>query len=138
MSATPPPGSGYGYGYQAGPPQTTQEERTWALAGHIGSILGAWIAMAFLVPLAVLLIKGSTSPFVRHHAVESLNFQLSMLLYLIVGVLLSVLTLGVGLVVVLPVGVVLGVLWLVFVVLATVKASNGESYRYPLTIRFVS
>ena len=136
MSATPPPG--YGYGYQAGPPQTTQEERTWALAGHIGTIVGAWIAMAFLVPLAIMLIKGNTSPFVRHHAVESLNFQLSFLLYLLAGVLLSVFTLGLGLVVVVPVGIVLAVLWLVFVVLATVKASNGESYRYPLTIRFVS
>jgi uncharacterized protein len=136
MTATPPPQPPH-HGYQPGSPQTTQEERTWALASHIGSIVGAWIAMAFLAPLAVLLIRGNSSPFVRHHAVESLNFQLSMLLYLIAGVLLSLLTLGLGLVVVVPVGIVLGVLWLVFVVIATIKASNGESYRYPITIRFV-
>ena len=144
MTSPQQPGYGYGYGAQgpqgpAGPQPgtTTQEERTWALASHIGSIVGAWVAMAFLVPLAVLLIKGKDSGFVRHHAVESLNFQLSMLIYLFAGVLLALVTLGVGLIVVVPAGIVLGVLWLVFVVVATLKASNGESYRYPLTIRFV-
>jgi uncharacterized protein len=134
---TPSSGPPSGYGHSAGPLQSTQEERTWALASHIGSIVGAWLAMAFLVPLAVLLIKGNSSPFVRRHAVESLNFQLSMLLYLFAGILLSVVTLGLGLVVVAPVAIVLGVLWLVVVVIATIKASNGELYRYPLTIRFV-
>lgn len=133
---TTPQQPGYGYGpHGAGTP--SQEERTWALASHVGSIVGAWLAMAFLVPLAVLLIKGKDSAFVRHHAVESLNFQISMLIYLVVGVVLVLFTLGVGLIVVVPVGIVLAVLWLVFVVIATVKAGNGESYRYPLTIRFV-
>jgi uncharacterized protein len=138
MTTSPPPGPPSGHGQQPGAPQTTQEERTWALASHIGSVVGAWVAMAFLVPLAVLLVKGNSSPFVRHHAVESLNFQLSMLLYLFAGILLSVLTLGLGLIVVVPIGVVIGILWLVVVVMATIKASNGEFYRYPITIRFVS
>jgi uncharacterized Tic20 family protein len=94
-------------------------------------LLGAGLAMAFLVPLVILLVKGKESAFVRHHAVESLNFQLSMLIYLFVSILLALLLVGL---LILPV---LGVLWLVFVVLATIKASNGEGYRYPLTIRFV-
>ena len=112
------------------PAPASQEERNWALGSHIGCLLGAWIALAFLVPLVIMLVK-KDSPFVRAHAVESLNFQLSFLIYGFAGVLL--LFVGIGFIV-LPV---LGVLWLVFVVLATIKASNGYAYRYPLTIRFV-
>lgn len=135
MTAPPPgyeSGSQPGWGPQPGSQQTTQDERTWALASHIGCVVGAWIAMAFLVPLVILLVKGKESAFVRYHAVESLNFQLSMLIYLFASILLAFVLVGL---LILPV---LGVLWLVFVVLATIKASNGEGYRYPLTIRFVS
>jgi uncharacterized protein len=143
MTAPPPPGQP-GWEAQPGqpgwgarpdqpppPPQSQQDERTWALASHIGCIVGAWVALAFLVPLVVLLIKGKESAFIRHHAVESLNFQLSMLIYGFVGFLLIFVGIGIF---ILPV---LGVLWLVFVVIATLKASNGQGYRYPLTIRFV-
>ncbi len=120
---TAPPGP------QTGP--TTSEERNWAVASHIGCIVGAWIALAFLVPLVIMLVK-KDSPFVRRHSVESLNFQISMLIYGFVGFLLIFVGIGI---IVLPV---LGVLWLVFVIMATLRASNGYDYRYPLTIRFVS
>ncbi len=128
----PPPSYGPGPGGQPHPSGTTQEERTWALGSHIGCILGAWIALAFLVPLVIMLVKGNESAFVRAHAVESLNFQLSMLIYGFVAVLLAFVLIGF---LILPV---LGVLWLVFVVIATMRASEGNPYRYPLTIRFVS
>jgi uncharacterized Tic20 family protein len=88
--------------------------------------------MAFVVPLLVMLVKGKESGFVRAHAVESLNFQLSMLIYGFVGFLLIFVGIGV---LVLPV---LAVLWLVLVVIATMRASEGRLYRYPVTIRFVS
>jgi hypothetical protein len=29
------------------------------------------------------------------------------------------------------------VMWFVLVIIATVKASAGETYRYPMTIRFI-
>jgi uncharacterized Tic20 family protein len=134
---TPPPGEGdpYGYGQPAAP---TSEERNWALAAHVGSLVAAWFALAFLAPLIVLLVKGKDSAFVRRHAVESLNFQLSMLIYLGIAFVLALVTLGIGLVIIVPVAIVVGIVYLVVVILATVKASNGEDYRYPLTIRMVS
>ena len=131
----PPPPSSSGWGPPTGeasyPSAPTQDERTWALVSHIGCLLGAWLAMAFIVPLVIMLTKGTQSSFVREHAVESLNFQLSMLIYGVVGVVLAFVLIGF---VVLPV---LAVLWLVFVVMATVRANEGRPYRYPLTIRFV-
>jgi uncharacterized Tic20 family protein len=126
-----PPARGPGPSEPPHPSGTTQDERTWALLSHVGCIIGAWAAMAFLVPLVIMLVKGKDSAFVREHAVESLNFQLSMLIYGLVGFVLVFVVVGF---VVLPV---LAVMWIVFVILATMRASDGQPYRYPVTIRFV-
>ncbi len=108
------------------------EERTWAGAAHWSIYVATLVGLSFLGPLLVMLIQGNKSAYVRQHAVESLNFQLSLLIYAIVsGVLVLVL---VGIVLLLAVGL----MWLIFPILATIKASAGEPYRYPLTIRLVS
>ena len=115
---------------------------TWGGAAHWSALVAAFVAMAFLGPLIVFLIKGNDSAYVRAQSAESLNFQLSMLIYGvvggIVGVLVSILTLGLGLIVFIPLILVFGVLWLVFTIIGSVKSANGEMYRYPLTIRMVS
>jgi uncharacterized protein len=110
---------------------TTAEERNWALGAHLSAIVGAWLFLGFIGPLVVLLIQGNRGAFVRAHTVEALNFNLSILLYAIVGGVLTFIL--VGFVVLAAVGI----LWLVCTVLASIKASHGESYRYPLTIRLV-
>ncbi len=119
------PGGGYGY---AAP---TPEERNWALAAHLGTFVAALVALAFLCPLVVMLTKGQESAFVRRHAVESLNFQISLLIYLAVSAVLILLLIGFLLM------IAVGVFALVTVILASIKAANGEEYRYPLCIRLV-
>ncbi|ANH40207.1 hypothetical protein I601_3808 [Nocardioides dokdonensis FR1436] len=137
MSDAPPP-------YQPQPPHQpphqppyqqgglTPEERTWGGAAHWSALVGAFVALAFLGPLLVLLLKGSTSPYVRRQAVESLNFQLSMFIYGAISFVLIFVLVGILL---LPV---VGLLWLIFTIMGSVKTANGEEYRYPLTIRMVS
>ncbi|HET6561357.1 MAG TPA: DUF4870 domain-containing protein [Marmoricola sp.] len=110
----------------------SQEERTWAWIAHAGCFVGAAVAMAFLVPLVIMLVKGGTSPFVRRHAVESLNFQISVLIYAAVSIVLALVLIGFFLL------AALGVLYVVAVILGTVRAANGQEFRYPLTIRLVS
>jgi uncharacterized Tic20 family protein len=114
------------------PQAPTQEERTWAWISHAGCFVGAWLAMAFLVPLVIMLVKGGSSPFVRRHAVESLNFQITVLIYAVVSIVLALVLIGFLLL------AALGVFYLVVVILATVRASNGQEFRYPLTLRLVS
>lgn len=112
----------------------TREERNWgmlshilALSGYIGIPLGNVIA-----PLIVYLMKKDESPFVAEQSRESLNFQISMSIYgLISGVLVVVLIGFLLLAVVWVAGVIL-------TIIASVKAANGEAYRYPLTIRLIS
>ena len=52
-----------------------------------------------------MLTVGNESPFVRRHAVESLNFQISLLIYGAAALLFSIVTIGLGLIIVIPVGI---------------------------------
>ena len=88
--------------------------------------------MAFLVPLVIMLVKGGSSPFVRRHAVESLNFQVTALIYAAIGIVLAFVLIGFFLL------AALGVFSLIVVILGTVRAANGQEFRCPLTLRFVS
>jgi uncharacterized protein len=111
---------------------SVSEERNWAMAAHLGSFIAAAIAMAFLAPLAVMLMTRGRSEFVRRHAVESLNFQISTLIYAAVSVVLIFVLIGLLLL------TLLGIVWLVSVILGGVAASQGRDFHYPLNIRFIS
>lgn len=116
----------------AQPQHLTPHEVTWGGAAHWGALVAAVVALAFLGPLIVLLVKGNESAYVRRQAVESLNFQLSILIYAIVSFVLLFVVIGF---VLLPL---VGLFWLVFTIVGSVKAARGEEYRYPATIRLVS
>lgn len=133
---TPQPGPAH----SAVQPAAASDEQTWAVVAHLGSLVTAWFAFGFLAPLIVMLAKPK-SDFVRRHAVESLNFQLSMLIYSVVGGVLAfvmtVLTLGIMILIILPIALLFGAAVLAIVIWASVVASRGEFFRYPLTIRFI-
>jgi uncharacterized Tic20 family protein len=126
------------YSYSYAPVALAERDRNWAAASHWGPLAAAWLAMAFLAPLLIMLTVGNDSPFVRRHAVESLNFQISLLIYSAAAILFSIVTIGIGLIIVIPVGIAAVVAALVFLIQASIRAANGEDYRYPLTLRFVS
>lgn len=107
------------------------DERFWAGAAHWSALIAMAVAMAFLGPLLVLLLKGGDSPFVRRQAVESLNFQLTILIAGAVSAVLLFVVVGLLL---LPI---VGLAWLVFTIIGAVKASSGEEYRYPFSLRMV-
>lgn len=139
---TPPPGwsSDEHPQHRAGPapvPLRPDEERNWAILAHLSALLAALVALAFLGPLVVLLIFGSRSGYVRHHAVEALNFQITALLLGIAAILATLLTFGLGLLIIIPAALVYAVFWLVVIIVAAVRAGNGEWYRYPLSVRIV-
>ena len=119
---------------QVPPPQPSlspDQERLWGMLAHLLSFVAAYLFLGFVATLIVLLVFGPRSAFVRANAVESLNFNLTWLLYGIIGVILALLLVGIFIL------IALGIAYLVLVILASVRANNGEVYRYPLTIRFV-
>lgn len=125
------PGGGWSGGHPGGE-MVSSDDRNWAVGAHLGSIVTAWFALGLIAPLVVMLVRGGQSPWVRRHAVESLNFQINAaVLSVLFGLLIFV---GIGLVL-LPL---YGVYYLVCLVLATIAASQGREFRYPATIRVVS
>ncbi len=93
--------------------------------------MAAWLALGVLAPLIVLLVRSKDSAFVRHHAVESLNFQLNALFWIAVGLVLVVVLVGLAML------AFVGVWYVVLVVLASIRARDGEWYRYPLIVRLI-
>ncbi len=132
----PPPGSS---GQPPGGPPALRpdEERLWATLAHALSLVAAAVALGVLAPLLVLVVFGNRSSYVRHHATESLNFQLTALLLFFVGFLIALLTLGVGLIAIVPLALAYGLWYLIAVIIGSVRANNGELWRYPLTLRLV-
>jgi uncharacterized Tic20 family protein len=115
----------------AGPHDARDDARTFALAAHLSALLSVFVGALFTGPLVILLVK-KDDPFVRGHAVEALNFNLSVMLcaavVVIVGLLLPLVWLAL---------VLLAFAWFVLTCIAASKAGQGEPYAYPLTIRFV-
>lgn len=119
----------------------TAYDRQWGAGAHVAALvlalLSSWavgIAGA-LGAFGVWMIVRERSPFAAEHAKEALNFNISMFIYAAISVVLLVFTLGIGIILLAPVWVVLGLMWLVCSLIATFKAYDGRTYRYPLTLR---
>ncbi len=109
----------------------TAESRNWAVLGHLSAFVQFIGIPAFLGPLVIWLIR-KDDPFAADQAKEALNFNLSVLIYLIIAGLAILLLIGLVLLPIILIG------WFVLVIVAAVNASNSVAYRYPLTIRFIS
>jgi hypothetical protein len=133
MSSYPPPdpGSSWNPSGGGGGQLVPSEDRNWALGSHIGGVLAAYVALGFIAPLIVLLVRGNRSPFVRRHAVESLNFHIFVAVLSVISAVLVIV--GIGLVML----IVLGLYYIVGVIMGTVAASQGREFRYPVNVRLV-
>jgi uncharacterized Tic20 family protein len=122
----------------AAPAPTVNEERTWAMLGHLSAFTAFITGIGCVLgPLIVWLIKRDTMPFAGEQAKEALNFNISMIIAFAALWLFTILTLGIGLLIAFPAGLALFVGWLVLTIMAAVKANAGEHYRYPFTLRLV-
>ncbi|RKH11298.1 DUF4870 domain-containing protein [Corallococcus sp. CA053C] len=117
-----------------GSPTATTDEKTMGMLAHLGSIAGIVVGAGFLgwaVPLFLMLTKGKESSFVRAHAVESLNFQITTFIAMAISAVLMCVAVGFILV---PI---VALASIVFTVIAGLKANDGELYRYPVNLRLV-
>lgn len=128
MSQTPPPGSGYPPpGYAQPQPLRADEERTWSLLCHL-----SYFILGIIAPIIILVTLGNRSQYVRYHAVEALNFHITLWIAGLVCGLLILILIGI---VLLPILLIVGA---VFSIIGGIAAYQGQYYRYPLSIRLVS
>ena len=120
--------------YQTGGELSPQDERTWSILSHV-SVL-AWPITGFLpvAPLILWLLYKDRSPRIGFHALQSMWYQVAWLVLGTVGgflgTIFSVLTLGLGVFVVAPLALVLGLLPFAHQLYAAYKVSQGIDYRY--------
>lgn len=103
--------------------QPTSDEKTLAILSHILTLI-VWL----FAPLIIYLVKKDESQFVAAHAKESLNFQITIALACIV---LFITIIGIFLL------WIVGIIAMILVIVATIKANDGKLYRYPFTLRLI-
>ncbi len=113
--------------------QQIQDERMWGMFCHLSALAGYIIPLGFILgPVVIWSIKKMEYPFVDDQGKEAINFQISMFIYMIASAILIIIVVGILLL------IALGIFQLVMVIIASIKTNNGETFRYPLTIRFIS
>jgi uncharacterized protein len=143
----PPTGQQPAYqpGHQTQPStMSAEDERTWGAISHAGAVVAMICSagfLGFLASIAVYVIHKDRGPFVRAHAANSINIQITMFIWLVVlGILtipVALLTLGIGLLVMLPALAAAFVVAGVLHVIGAIKAYNGEWWNPPFTPQFV-
>lgn len=109
-----------------------KNESTAALFVHLSAFSTFFIPVGWIIgPLVIWLIFRDRSALVDENGKEAMNFQISFTIYSIISGILCLILIGFVLL------AIVGVLWFIYVIIATVRASEGKVYRYPLTIRFI-
>ncbi len=110
----------------------SKDERMWGMLCHISAF--AFFIFPFgniIGPLVIWLIKRDVYQFVNEQGKESLNFQISITIYALAALLLSIILIGI------PILIALFFFNFIMVVVAAIKANDGYHYRYPLSIELI-
>jgi uncharacterized protein len=124
--------------------QPSEDERRWAMFAHLSVLLGGLLSSGwaggvgyFVGPLVIWLLKRDTMPFVADQGKEALNFAITVSITCLALLLLTVMSLGVAILLTLPLLALIGIVALVFVIIGAIKANEGVAYRYPISLRLV-
>jgi len=109
-----------------------ESERNWAMLCHLSAFAGYFFPFGGIIgPLICWLSKRDESAWVNENGKASLNFQISILLYMMLAIPLCFIIIGIF------IEIFLAILEVVCVIIASINASKGERYRYPLSIPFI-
>ncbi len=112
--------------------ELSESERNWAMFCHLSAYAGFFFPFGGIIgPLICWLSRKDESQWVNQNGKASLNFQLSVLLYIVLALPLCIIIVGI------PIIMALGLLKIICIAIASVKASKGEDFRYPLSIPFI-
>ena len=104
-------------------------EDTYIMLMHLSQFAGILIPFAgFIVPILMWITQKEENSNVDLHGKNILNFMISFIIYAAVA---AITIIG------LPISLIVGILYVIFVIMATIKANNGEYWKYPLTIQFI-
>lgn len=129
---TPPPVTPEPLPPSPGPVDPATQQ--WKVILHASAFAGFLIPFGnILGPLIVWLIKKVELPLIEPEGRKVLNFQVSYMIYGVAAVIIA--TVGSCLYVPIILPLVVAIAWLVFTIIGTVKASNGEDYQFPYVLK---
>lgn len=113
--------------------QGTSGSTGWALSAHLSALLAGYVIPFgnILAPMVIWLMKKEEDPFVARHALEAMNFQITVLLALLLCIPLMLVLIGIPLMILIAIG------QIVLCIIACVAAGSGQTYEYPFTMRLV-
>jgi len=115
-----------------GPETQEQQTRQWACLLHLSIGAGFAVPIAGLaVPIAIWQLKKSELPGIDAHGKNAVNWIISKLIYFVICLVLCFVFIGI------PLLIALGVVAVIFPMVAAIKANNGEVWKYPMAITFV-
>lgn len=109
-------------------PELTNEQKVLSLCAYLVPLV---TNSNFLAPLIIWLLKKGEDAYTEQHAKESLNFQITYLIFAVISYISIFLIVGF---ILFPAVI---ITYLVFSILACVKAYKGEEYKIPICIRFI-
>ena len=115
-------------------PLSESDERLWATLTHISGLVGVVVFGGFLGwvgPLIAYLVLRQRSAYVTEHAKSALNFQITMVIAAVIAAFLWIVLIGFLL------SIAVGVVVIIFSIMAAIAANKGQPYKYPLSINFV-
>jgi len=100
--------------------------------GHLSALAGYVIPLGGLFgPLILWLVNRDRHSFIDEQGKEAVNFRLTMYLYYMASLVLVLVVIGLALV---PL---LCLVDLLLIIVAGIRTSRGEHFRYPLTVRII-
>lgn len=112
---------------------SNKDENMWAMLCHLSALVGFVIPFGNVIaPLIIWILKKDEFPHVDDQGKEALNFQISITIYFVIGIILVFVAIGI---VILPL---IALFALIMIIVASIKANDGIKYRYPITIRLVN
>ncbi|HBX45613.1 MAG TPA: hypothetical protein DEG28_07010 [Porphyromonadaceae bacterium] len=124
LNDTPNPNS-----FGAGKPLFGLQENTYLMLMHLTQLMGIFVPLlGFIIPVIMWFTNKETNPQVDLHGKNVLNFTISFLIY---TAILSITIVGI------PLLILVGILYLIFVIMAALRANNGIYWKYPLSIEFI-
>lgn len=109
----------------------TKTERVLAMLLHLSGFLNGMLPL--VIPLLVWILKKDESFFLKEHGRSAINFQLSAIILSVLSGVFIFFTIGLGALIVIPLAIIYGLLYIYFIIMATITANNGQLYKYPLT-----
>jgi uncharacterized Tic20 family protein len=114
-----------------------QETRNWAMLLHLSILLGtAFPVVGMIVPIVIWQWKRETLPMIDEHGKMAANFIISMLVYWLALAAIGFMTCGLFGLIYIAVAI-LGIVGVVFPLIAAMKANQGIFWRYPYIYNWI-